>query len=135
MGHLKQLVATILTERRVTDEQVTQVRAALHSDGRLDLDDVRALVEIYCECGDRAPAFDALFFSVLERVLLGDGRIEPAEQFYLLKMLYSDREIREPELAFLRKLQKTVRGRSPEFDQLVETALSADRVAWSVGGR
>ena len=61
----------------------------------LNLDDVKLLVQLYCEADHRCPAFEDLFFDVLEEVLLEDGQIQPAEQFYLLKMLYSDRKICE----------------------------------------
>jgi len=72
---------------------------------------------------------------VLEEVFLRDGQITPDEEYYLLKMLYSDREIREVELEFLRRLCKQLPKRSQSFDALLETAMNAPKKNWSVGGR
>ena len=71
---------------------------------------------------------------MLEDVLLEDGEIQPAEQFYLLKMLYSDREIRQPERQFLQNIRQRVKNRAPEFEALCQTALAAPAKGWSVGG-
>ena len=80
------------------------------------------------------PLTHELFFSVLEQVFLTDGEISPSEEFYLLKMLYSDREIRQPERDFLRRLRKKLPTRSQSFENLFETAMAAPAKNWSVGG-
>jgi hypothetical protein len=58
-----------------------------------------------------------------------------SEQFYLLKLLYSDREIRDSEREFLKRLQQKATRRTPEFDALCETAFKAASTNWCVGGR
>ena len=88
----------------------------------------------WCEAAF-CPAFEDLFFDVLEKAILADGRIQASEQFYLLKLLYSDREIRDREKDFLLKLKREARQTTPEFDALCDEALQAHPTAWSVGGR
>src|SRR5438034_11236114 len=105
MSQLYKFLATIQADGGIYDEEVPLIREKLCEDGELDADDVKLLVELYCDTENRCPAFDDLFFSVLEKVFLADGQITPSEEFYLLKMLYSDREIREPEREFLRRLR------------------------------
>jgi hypothetical protein len=135
MSQLHQFLAKIQANAEISDDEVPSIRQKLNADGRLDLDDVKLLVELYCEAGNRSRAFDELFFSVLERVFLTDGQITPSEEFYLLKMLYSDREIREPEREFLRRLRKQLPERSASFESLFETAMESPAKNWSVGGR
>ena len=79
-------------------------------------------------------AFEDLFFEVLEQVILADGEVQPSEQFYLLKMIYSDRVIRDRERDFLVKLRQTATITTPDFEALCDEALTAHSTAWSVGG-
>jgi hypothetical protein len=83
------------------------------------------LVELYCGTREYTPAFEELFFSVLREVFLADGEILPSEQFYLLKMLYSDREIRPREIEFLRELKRDAKNVSPAFHAIFDEALHA----------
>ena len=131
---LNQFLSKLQVNGEITDDKVQTIRQQIAADRRLDLDDVKLLVHLYCEGHNRCPKFDELFFSVLERVLLKDGEITPSEEFYLLKMLYSDREIHQPEKDFLRKLRKKLPKRSQSFENLFETAMAAPAKNWSVGG-
>jgi len=130
-----EFLADVLADRKIDDAEVPRIREYLYEDGRLNLDDVKLLTEIYCGAIHYCPAFEDLFFSVLEEVILDDGRIEPSEQFYLLKMLYSDREIRDREKDLLLKLRERAGQVPPEFEALCDEALKAHPTAWSVGGR
>jgi hypothetical protein len=134
MSQFYKLLAQIQADGGISAEELQPIRQYLQADGKLDLDDVKLLVELYCEAKRRCPEFDELFFSVLERVFLSDGQISPTEEFYLLKMIYSDREIREPEREFLRRLRKQLPTRPASFEALFETALNAPAKNWSVGG-
>ena len=134
MSKVHQFLEKLHASGEITDDKVPAIRQKITADGRLDLDDVKLLVELYCESHNRSPKFDELFFSVLERVFLTDGEITPSEEFYLLKMLYSDREIRQPEKDFLRRLRKKLPTRSQSFENLFETAMAAPAKNWSVGG-
>jgi hypothetical protein len=129
------LVERILADKKVDESEVPVIRDYLYRDGKLDLEDVKLLVELYCDAGEYCPAFEDLFFEVLEEVVLADGEIQPAEEFYLLKMLYSDRVISDREKEFLLKLKETARRVPPEFAALCDEALKADPTGWSVGGR
>ena len=134
MTRLQDFLAQKLSDRQISDAEVPAIRERLHADGQLNLDDVKLLIELYCEADRRSPAFEDLFFEVLDEVLLEDGRIQPAEQFYLLKMVYSDRKICDRERQFLRSLRKRASHPTPEFEALCETALAAPSRNWSVGG-
>ena len=135
MSQFYQFLAKIQADGRIGDDEVASIREQISRDGQLDIDDVKLLVELYCDAQNRSPAYDELFFSVLEQVFLGDGQITPSEEFYLLKLLYSDREIREPEREFLRRLRRQLPERSASFEALFDTAMEAPAKNWSVGGR
>ena len=95
---------------------------------------MKLLVELYCYANDRSLAFDNLFFVVLEKVFLHDGQITADEEFYLLKLIYSDRKITEREREFLRKIRKQIPERTASFEKLFETAIDAPSTTWCVGG-
>ena len=135
MSSFHELLSTILADGRIDDADVTSIREYLYRDGKLDLDDVKVLVELYGEARQRTPPFDDLFFEVLEQVILADGEVQPSEQFYLLKMLYSDREVRPREKEFLLKLRRKASCTTPEFEALCDEALQAHPTAWDEGGR
>jgi hypothetical protein len=127
-------VSEALADQKIDDADMLGLEQALFEDGQLDLDDVKLLVELYCNARQRSPAFEELFFSVLENVFLADGDVQPSEQFYLLKMLYSDREITQAERDFLARLKEKASQRAPEFAALCETAFKAPSTNWCVGG-
>jgi hypothetical protein len=132
MSRLHEFVATTLADRQISDAEVSQIRQHLYADGELGLDDVKLLIELYCGTEEPSTTFSKLFFSVLEDVLLADGEISQSEQYYLLKMLYSDRVIRDTERDFLKKLRKKLSKRSPQFEELCQTALAAPNKNWTV---
>src|SRR5262245_60694658 len=118
MSQLYKFLATIQADGGIYDDEVPSIREKLCEDGDLDADGVQLLIELYCETENRCPAFDHLFFSVLEKVLLADGKITPSDEYYLLKLRYSDREVREPEREFLRRLRKQLPERPASFEAL-----------------
>ena len=134
MSQFHQFIERIQADEKICDADVLLVGQHLEADGQIDLADVKLLVELYCGAKERSPAFDNLFFTVLEKVLLADGQISPAEEFYLLKMIYSDRKICEREREFLRKLRKQLPERTASFEALFETAINAPNADWCVGG-
>jgi hypothetical protein len=134
MGRLHQFRDQLLQDHRITEDEVGVLRDYLDRDGRLDLEDVKLLVELLGEASDVCPAFDEIFFPALKEVLLADGRVGLDEQYYLLKMLYSDGRIRDSEKAFLGELLTEVKHSTPEFETLCAEALQADPTAWSLSG-
>ncbi|MHC4402893.1 MAG: tellurite resistance TerB family protein [Planctomycetota bacterium] len=135
MGRLHELREELLKDRRITDDEVEVIRNYIHEDGKLDLDDVKFLVGLLSDADEVSPAFDELFFPALKEVLLADGRVGIDEQFYLLKMLYSDGHIRDSEKQFLLELRREVEQVTPEFEALCHEALHAHPRNWDVGGR
>lgn len=135
MAGLKRLEAELLRDGRITEAEVAVIRAHVEADGRLDLEDVKFLVELLSESREVCTAFDDLFFPALKEVLLADGKVGLDEQFYLLKMLYSDGHIRPREMQFLDELRREADETSPEFEALYREACGAHPTMWSVGGR
>jgi hypothetical protein len=135
MSRLRDMQAELLRDGRITDEEVDVIRDYLRDKGRLDVEDVKFLIELLCDAREVAPEFDDVFFPALKEVILADGRVGLDEQFYLLKMLYSDKQVRESEKQFLRELRKEAKEITPEFESLCQEAFSAPTTNWSVGGR
>ncbi len=135
MPNLYQLRSQLLEDECITDSEVQVIKDHICEDGQLDLDDVKFLVGLLCEAREVCEAFDEFFFPVLKAVILKDGRIGQDEQFYVLKMLYSDGKIRESEKQFLLQIRDEAKEVTPEFEVLCEEALSAHATNWDVGGR
>jgi len=135
MSQLQETLDHCLQDRKITADEVGAIRSQLEQDGQLDLEDVRFLVTLLNESTQVCDEFDALFFPVLKQVVLTDGRIGQDEQFYLLKMLYSDGNVRESEKQFLLELRNEATEITPEFDALCETALAAAGTNWDLGGK
>jgi hypothetical protein len=132
MARLHQILQQSLEDRRITDAEVGLIRDYILEDGRLDLQDVKFLVQLLSDAQEVSPQFDEVFFPVLKEVILQNGRIDQSEVFYLLKMLYSDRVIRESELDFLRELRDEAVEVPAEFDELLEVASTAPARDWAV---
>ena len=135
MTNLYRLQSALLQDKRITDNEVGMIRDYVEEDGKLDLADVKFLVELLSNAQEVCPAFDDLFFPVLKEVLLADGKITMDEHFYLLKMLYSDGHVRDCEREFLLQLRDELDEVSPEFDALCEQVLTVSARDWSLGGR
>ena len=132
MARLQDVLAQVLFDRRITENEVSTIRDQIEQDGKLDLQDVKFLVQILSDATEVCPAFDDLFFPILEEVILQDGKIGRDEQFYLLKMLYSDGHIRDREKQFLRELRDKTTDAPAEFDELCSIAFDAHPTNWSI---
>lgn len=135
MAQLSELRSQLLTDGNITDAEVALIKGHVERDGNLDLDDVKFLVELLSEARQVCPAFDEFFFATLKEVFLADGEIGQDEQFYLLKMLYSDGVLRDNERNFLAQLRREVSQVSPEFEAMCETASLSPDTNWDVGGK
>jgi hypothetical protein len=135
MGRLRELQTELLQDGKITDQEVEVIRGYLRDRGSLDMEDVKFLVELLNDAREVSPAFDAIFFPALKDVILADGRVGLDEQFYLLKMLYSDGNVRECEKQFLQELRREAKEITPEFEALCKEAFRAPATNWSVGGR
>ena len=135
MANLYQLHSELLRDNKITDDEVDIIRDFIEEDGKLDINDVKFLVGLLSSAQEVCAAFDDLFFPVLKEVLLGDGKIGMDEQFYLLKMLYSDGHVRDREREFLFELREELEEISPEFDALCDQILTVPSRGWSLGGR
>ena len=134
MASYYDVVRHILADQKIDDGELKLLCEHVYRKGTPELDDVRLLVELYTGTPTLSEAFENFFYGVLKKVILTDGEIQPGEQFYLLKVIYSDRVIRPRELAFLRELRKEAKKVSPEFEYLCQTAFAAPATNWDVGG-
>ena len=134
MGSLFRIQSELLADGKITEGEVERIREYIHANGQLDIDDVKLLVNLLVEAKEVCPAFDDLFFPALKKVILTDGCIGLDEQYYLLKMLYGDKQIRDRERVFLKELRAEAREVSPEFEGLYAEAMKAPARGWSVGG-
>ena len=134
MARLHQLLENILEDKKITPDEVHVIQDYIAEDNKLDLADVRFLVELLVGAKEVCPEFDELFFPVLKNVLLEDGRIDESETFYLLKMIYGDGDIRPSELRFLKELRQEAQQVPAEFDELVKIAQEAHPTEWSLDG-
>ena len=133
MRKFHQFISATLNDGRITEEEVPLIAAELQRDGRIDIEDVKLLTELYCNAREYCASFEQLFFDVFEHVILEDGELQPSEQYYLLKMLYSDRVIRNVEKEFLAKIRDRVSTIAPEFAELCDEAILAEAGVASVG--
>jgi uncharacterized tellurite resistance protein B-like protein len=135
MSRLQELRDELLRDGKITDQEVEVIRGYLEEKGKLDIGDVKFLVELLDDAREVSPKFDEIFFPALKKVILADWQIGQDEQFYLLKMLYSDGHVRDSELQFLRELCREVKKITPEFEALCEEAFHSPATGWSVGGK
>ena len=134
MANLYKLERELLSDGRITQDEVGRIKEQIESDGKLDYDDVIFLVNLVANATDVCEEFDDLFFPAMRSILLADGEIGMDEQYQLLRMLYSDGNVRESEKAFLKDLYKSVDRITPEFRDLCDTAINAPSRNWDVGG-
>ncbi len=134
MASYHEVVRHILVDQKIDEGELQQLCEHVYRNGTPSLADVRLLVELYLGVSTLSEGFENFFYGVLKKVVLADGEILPGEQFYLLKVIYSDRVIRPRELAFLRELRREAKQVSPDFEQLCQTAFQAPTTNWSVGG-
>jgi hypothetical protein len=110
------------------------LKRELMEDNKLDLDEIRFLMDLRTLAGKRAkakkvnvdPAFDDTFFKLLYRQLMADGQIDREEAGWLREVLFHDGKIDKNEKAFLQKLKKAAKDKtSPEFEKLYEECMAA----------
>ena len=135
MANLYKLEEELLSDGRITKDEVGRIREQIESDGKLDYDDVIFLVNLVANASDVCQEFDDLFFPAMRTILLDDGVIGMDEQYQLLRKLYSDGNVRPSEKEFLKDLYKSVDQITPEFRELCDTALNAPATNWDIGGR
>ena len=134
MASFYEVVQHVLADRKIDDGELKLLCEHVYRKGTPNLDDVRLLVEIYTGVPNLSAAFENFFYGVLKKVILADGEILPGEQFYLLKVIYSDRVIRPRELEFLRELRREAKSVTPEFETLCQHAFQSPATNWDSGG-
>ena len=134
MSSYYEVVQHVLADRKIDDGELKLLCDHVYRKGTPNLDDVRLLVELYTGVPKLSAAFENFFYGVMKKVILADGEIQPGEQFYLLKVIYSDRVIRPRELEFLRELRREAKSVTPEFETLCQQAFQSPATNWDAGG-
>ena len=134
MPGLYEIRDQLLSDGRITPNEVEKIKSHMAEDGKLDIQDAKFLVELLKNADEVCEEFDELFFPCLREIILQDGCIGMDEQYLLLQMLYSDGEVRNSERRFLTELYRDADQVTPEFEQLCKTALQCDGTDWSLGG-
>ena len=134
MANLYKLDQELLSDGRITKDEVDRIRKQIESDGKIDYDDVIFLVNLVANASDVCQEFDDLFFPAMRSILLADGVIGMDEQYQLLRMLYSDGNVRPSEKDFLKDLYKSVDQITPVFREVCDTALNSPATNWDTGG-
>ncbi len=135
MASLYSIMEQVVADKKITEQEVAVIQQYIRQNGRLDLEDVRFLVQLLVDSREVCPAFDRLFFPILKEVLLADGRIQNDELFYLFKMVYGDGRVRNSEREFLLELRRECRETTAEFDAFCDQVLATPDSGWSLGGR
>jgi hypothetical protein len=134
MSRLHELLDHILEDKKITPGEVQIIQDYIREDGRLDLIDVRFLVELFVGSREVCREFNEVFYPALKNVLLKDGRIDLGEQFYLLKMICSDGKAGPANLKFLMELREEAEETTPEFEELCKLARTAHSAKAALGG-
>jgi uncharacterized tellurite resistance protein B-like protein len=127
MADFKKLaIATLLADGQIDDKECNALKKELWADGKIDMAEVKFLVELRNEAQKKAkalkaevnPNFTKLFFKAIEDNVLKDGTISGSEAKWLRTMLFADGKIDEDEKKFLTKIKKAAKTTSPAFDAL-----------------
>lgn len=124
VAQLKQLKSELLSDGKISSNEVARIRRYVEEDGALDFDDVAFLVELIGEANEVCPEFDELFLPLMRHVLLKDGKIDLEEQTILVDMLVAGGAIRQSEIKLVRDLQIEATETTPGFDKLCQALLA-----------
>jgi hypothetical protein len=123
---LRELKTEILRDGvnlRVGPGEWDRIRASLPASGPPSPDELRVLAEIRAEARAVCPEFDAYFFPAFKAYLLADGRVDDAERFQVLRVVYGGGRIDDAERRFLSELWAELPDPSPEFTDLYQQAM------------
>ena len=122
----KVALAAILSDGKVDDSEVRLLKKELWADDKIDKEEVKFLIELRNAAQKKAkaakeevsPAFEKLFFKAITDNVMKDGKIDAGEATWLRSMLFADGKIDAGEYDFLKKLKKSAKSTSPEFEAL-----------------
>ena len=123
MAGMRELKSKILSDETIDDADVEIIRHLIKEDG-VDLENLRALVEMCCEAKQTCPAFRRLLLDSLKDHILEDGEVFLSEQFYLLKAFYADGIIDDEEKRLLQEIKASVKVVTPEFEAMCEQVMA-----------
>lgn len=111
----------LLANGKVTDQEAEILRQAIYADGLFDKHELAFLIELrHAVRGQTSAGFDQLFFSVLKRIILADGRISAREVELLRSALFADGVASPAEKALLQELRREAKSFDPSFQVLCD---------------
>ncbi len=123
----KLAIAALLADGKIDETEVKILTRELkEANGRIGNDGIKFLVELRNTAQKKAKAskeelpdsFEKFFFKVVSENVLKDGKIDASEASWLRTTLFADGKIDDREMAFLNKLNKQAKSKSPAFDKL-----------------
>ena len=119
MTHLNATTTTEwMTDGNITAEDVGRIRRQVESDGQLNFDDVKFLVQLVVEAEETCDQFEALFYPMIRRVVLQDGVISDEEQAELVKLIAGSGRVSAADKQLLKDLQIETTKLTPRFNRL-----------------
>jgi hypothetical protein len=127
----KVAIKAILADGRIDNDEVKVLRRELWEDGKITNDEVKWLIELRNTAQKKAraakarmnPKFEQMFFKAIAENVLKDGRIDAKEARWLRDMLFADGKIDPGEKKFLVKIKKGAKSTSPEFEKLYQECM------------
>ncbi|MCD0461937.1 hypothetical protein [Roseiconus lacunae] len=120
MTYLEELREIVLADRKISANEVTLIEKFLVANKKLDLTDIKFLVELMKAADEICPEFDEILFPCVRSVILEDGEISREESVLLMEMLCSGDSIRQSERNLIDGLFQQTRAVAPEFSRLYE---------------
>ncbi|MCC9599162.1 hypothetical protein LOC67_01220 [Stieleria sp. JC731] len=125
MNYLEELREIVLADRKISPAEVTLIERNLVADKKLDIDDVKFLVELMKNADEICPEFDAILFPCVRSVILEDGEVSREEAILLMELLCSGDSIRQSERNLIDGIFQQSEDRSPEFTRLYEAVFGS----------
>jgi hypothetical protein len=111
--------ALTLADGQIDDRKSDIIRKEFLTDGAINRAEAEFLVDLRNSAAKAVPKFHEFIFEVVQKSLLADGEISPAETTWLQKFLLADGKVDDMEKAFLRRLKSAAKKTCPEFEALV----------------
>ncbi|HMP04122.1 MAG TPA: hypothetical protein PKD86_18670 [Gemmatales bacterium] len=116
----------ILADGLITDREVEALKTEIYADKLIDAEELEFLIDLRLSArGAVCPAFEQLFFHILKRVILNDGRVSADETTLLRRVLLSDQVVGADERKFLRELMHEAHSVAPEFKVLYDECVGS----------
>jgi hypothetical protein len=114
----------ILADGTIDETEVKILKKELYADGKIDKQEFEWLMELRATAQKKAkgqdlhPAFEKLFFDVLQHRVVNNGVINKDGVNTLRAALFADKKIDDGEKKFLGRVKKALTKANADFDKL-----------------